>query len=125
MTELSLPPPRTRELCATMEVHRRLLNQSVTYQERRAAIENRALVYEQGARITGGADPWPSEDYRNLVDQVSRDRYEQSLTHLAGLPTRRPTPPHPRGHQHGHDYNQKHHEPKRAAGRRTTVPAAH
>lgn len=50
MTEPNLPPPRTRELCATMEVHRRLLNQSVTYQERRAAIENRALAYEQGAR---------------------------------------------------------------------------
>jgi hypothetical protein len=33
-----------------MEVHRRLLNQSTTYQERRAQIENRALAYEQGAR---------------------------------------------------------------------------
>jgi hypothetical protein len=33
-----------------MEVHRRLLNQSTTYQERRAAIDNRALGYEEGAR---------------------------------------------------------------------------
>jgi hypothetical protein len=50
MTELGLANPRTRELCGTMEVHRRLLNQSITYQERRAAIETRALAYEEGAR---------------------------------------------------------------------------
>ncbi len=50
MTEMDLGHPRTRELCGTMEVHRRLLNQSVTYQERRAAIENRALAVERGAR---------------------------------------------------------------------------
>src|SRR5215207_5350827 len=50
MTELDLVNPRTREVCGTMEVHRRLLNQSTTYQERRAGIENRALAYERGAR---------------------------------------------------------------------------
>ena len=54
MTETTLPDlanPRTRELCGTMEVHRRLLNESITYQERRALIENRAMAYEQpGAR---------------------------------------------------------------------------
>jgi hypothetical protein len=53
MTDLDLANPRTRELCGTMEVHRRLLNQSITYQERRAAIENRALAYEEGARAAG------------------------------------------------------------------------
>ena len=41
---------RSRELCGTMEVHRRLLNQSVTYQERRALIDNRALAYEDQTR---------------------------------------------------------------------------
>src|SRR5829696_664930 len=50
MTELDLVNPRTREVCGTMEVHRRLLNQSTTYQERRAGIENRARDYERGAR---------------------------------------------------------------------------
>jgi hypothetical protein len=50
MTEPDPTHPRTRELCGTMEVHRRLLNQSVTYQERRALIENRALAYERGVR---------------------------------------------------------------------------
>ena len=50
MTEPEHTRPRRRELCGTMEVHRRLLNQSPTYQERRAQIENRALAYEQGAR---------------------------------------------------------------------------
>lgn len=43
---------RSRELCGTMEVHRRLLNQSVTYQERRALIDNRALAYEEQTRST-------------------------------------------------------------------------
>jgi Pregnancy-associated plasma protein-A len=50
MTEPDFSHPRARELCGTMEVHRRLLNRSLSYQERRAAIENRALAYEQGAR---------------------------------------------------------------------------
>ena len=53
MTETTVADPttsRTRELCGTMEVHRRLLNQSVTYQERRAQIENRALTYEHETR---------------------------------------------------------------------------
>ncbi|MCU1515971.1 MAG: Ulilysin [Pseudarthrobacter sp.] len=48
--QLNLTEPRSRELCGTMEVHRRLLNQSVTYQERRAQIENRALAYENLTR---------------------------------------------------------------------------
>jgi hypothetical protein len=43
---------RSRELCGTMEVHRRLLNESVTYQERRALIDNRALAYEEQTRST-------------------------------------------------------------------------
>jgi len=53
MTETTLPDlgsPRTRELCGTMEVHRRLLTESVTYRERRALIENRAMAYESRAR---------------------------------------------------------------------------
>ncbi len=50
MTEPGRTHPRTREICGTMEVHRRLLNQSISYGERRALIENRALAYEQGAR---------------------------------------------------------------------------
>jgi Pregnancy-associated plasma protein-A len=50
MTEPDTTRPRSREICGTMEVHRRLLNQSSTYQERRAAIDNRALSYADGAR---------------------------------------------------------------------------
>lgn len=50
MIESNQTHPRTREICGTMEVHRRLLNQSITYQERRAAVENRALAYERGTR---------------------------------------------------------------------------
>lgn len=49
-SQLNLIEPRSREYCGTMEVHRRLLNQSVTYQERRALIENRALAYEEQTR---------------------------------------------------------------------------
>ena len=48
--QLNLPEQRSRELCGTMEVHRRLLNVSVTYQERRALIDNRALAYEDRSR---------------------------------------------------------------------------
>jgi hypothetical protein len=48
--QLNLPEQRSRELCGTMEVHRRLLNVSVTYQERRALIDNRALAYEDQSR---------------------------------------------------------------------------
>ncbi|GAA3688452.1 zinc metalloprotease [Arthrobacter ginkgonis] len=53
MTETPLPDltnPRTRELCGTMDVHRRLMTESITYQERRALIENRAMAYESQAR---------------------------------------------------------------------------
>jgi hypothetical protein len=50
MTQSDVSHPRTRELCGTMEVHRRLLNQSLSYQERRAAIENLAQAYERGVR---------------------------------------------------------------------------
>jgi hypothetical protein len=50
MNQLNLTEPRSRELCGTTEVHRRLLNQSVTYQERRALIDNRALAYEVQTR---------------------------------------------------------------------------
>lgn len=53
MRQLNLAEPRSRELCGTMEVHRRLLNQSVTYQERRALIDNRALAYEDQTRSVG------------------------------------------------------------------------
>ena len=49
-TQPNLANPRIRELCGTMEVHRRLLNQSITYQERRAQIDNRAMAYEQQTR---------------------------------------------------------------------------
>jgi hypothetical protein len=51
-TQTSLTNPRMRELCGTMEVHRRLLNESITYQERRAQIDNRALAYEDQSRST-------------------------------------------------------------------------
>ncbi|GAA3166414.1 hypothetical protein GCM10010466_66510 [Planomonospora alba] len=50
MTESDLPQPPARDLCGTMLVHRRLLNESTTYRARRAAIENRALQYERGRR---------------------------------------------------------------------------
>jgi hypothetical protein len=53
MTETIQPGvtnPRVRELCGTMEVHRRLLNESISYQERRALIDNRALAYEHQTR---------------------------------------------------------------------------
>ncbi|WP_220501902.1 zinc metalloprotease [Microbispora sp. H10670] len=48
MTEPTRFP--ARDLCGTMLVHRRLLNESMTYRARRAAIETRALRYEQGRR---------------------------------------------------------------------------
>ena len=50
MTQSDVSHPRSRELCGTMEVQRRLLNQSLSYQVRRAAIENLAQASEQGAR---------------------------------------------------------------------------
>lgn len=50
INQLNLSEQRSRELCGTMEVHRRLLNVSVTYQERRALIDNRALAYEDQTR---------------------------------------------------------------------------
>ena len=48
--EVSLIP--SRDLCGTMPVHRRLLNESTTYRARRTAIENRALSYELGLRTS-------------------------------------------------------------------------
>lgn len=50
MTEYSPFPAPTRDLCGTMHVHRRLLNESMTYRAQRARIENRALQYETGRR---------------------------------------------------------------------------
>ena len=52
MTEYGSPQPPSRDLCATMLVHRQLLNESMTYRSRRAAIENRALQYERGRRAS-------------------------------------------------------------------------
>ncbi|SDL95757.1 zinc metalloprotease [Nonomuraea jiangxiensis] len=51
MSEYGSPAP-TRDLCGTMLVHRRLLNESMTYRARRATIEERALQYEQGMRMS-------------------------------------------------------------------------
>jgi hypothetical protein len=48
MTEPGHFPAPTRDLCGTMLVHRRLLNESMTYRAQRARIENRALQYEKG-----------------------------------------------------------------------------
>lgn len=48
MTEPGPPRLPSRDLCGTMLVHRRLLNESGTYRARRAVIENRALQYERG-----------------------------------------------------------------------------
>ncbi|MBT2206489.1 MULTISPECIES: zinc metalloprotease [Actinomadura] len=50
MTETSHFPAPTRDLCGTMHVHRRLLNNSMTYRAQRARIENRALQYKMGRR---------------------------------------------------------------------------
>jgi hypothetical protein len=55
MSEYGAPPP-TRDLCGTMLVHRKLLNESMTYRARRATIENRALQYEQGRRPSTRTD---------------------------------------------------------------------
>jgi hypothetical protein len=52
MTECEMSQPLTRDLCGTMLVHRRLLNESMTYRARRTAIENRALSYERGLRAS-------------------------------------------------------------------------
>ncbi|GAA5037603.1 hypothetical protein HNP84_003166 [Thermocatellispora tengchongensis] len=52
MTEYDVSVPPSRDLCGTMLVHRRLLNESMTYRARRAAIENRALQYERGRRVS-------------------------------------------------------------------------
>jgi hypothetical protein len=56
VTESDFPHPPTRDLCGTMLVHRRLLNESTTYRSRRAAIENRALQYERGRRSPARTD---------------------------------------------------------------------
>src|SRR3954452_1420557 len=48
MTEPDNFPTPTRDLCGAMQVHRRLLNESMTYRAQRARIENRALRYETG-----------------------------------------------------------------------------
>jgi hypothetical protein len=50
MTDPGLPEPPARELCGTMLVHRKLINESMTYRAQRALVENRALQYERGAR---------------------------------------------------------------------------
>lgn len=55
MSEYGSPQP-TRDLCGTMLVHRRLLNESMTYRARRATVENRALQYEQGRRTSTRTD---------------------------------------------------------------------
>ncbi|MEW2355705.1 zinc metalloprotease [Spirillospora sp. NPDC029432] len=51
MTETNSLPPPSRDLCATMLVHRRLLNESMSYRAHRRTIENRAMQYEAG-RVT-------------------------------------------------------------------------
>ncbi|MEV0388888.1 zinc metalloprotease [Nonomuraea sp. NPDC050643] len=50
MSDYTMPQPPTRDLCGTMLVHRKLLNESMTYRARRNTIENRALQYERGQR---------------------------------------------------------------------------
>ncbi|WP_067451926.1 zinc metalloprotease [Actinomadura macra] len=50
MTESAHFPAPARDICGTMLVHRRLLNDSMTYRAQRARIENRALQYETGRR---------------------------------------------------------------------------
>lgn len=50
MTETSAFPAPRRDLCGAMHVHRRLLNESMTYRAQRQRIENRALMYETGRR---------------------------------------------------------------------------
>ncbi|MGP4104999.1 zinc metalloprotease [Nonomuraea sp. KM90] len=51
MSEYGSPQP-TRDLCGTMLVHRKLLNESMSYRARRATIEDRALQYKQGTRMS-------------------------------------------------------------------------
>lgn len=105
MTDADLMNPRTRELCGTMEVHPRLLNQSTTYQERRAGIENRALAYERGARSAARTgvvtipvvvhvvhDPSvPAQDIadarvRSQIDVLNQD-YRATNPDAAGVPS--------------------------------------
>ncbi|MBD2900358.1 zinc metalloprotease [Spirillospora sp. NPDC000708] len=52
MTEYNPFPAPSRDLCGAMHVHRRLLNESMTYRAQRARIENRALQYETGRRAS-------------------------------------------------------------------------
>ncbi|WP_207934199.1 zinc metalloprotease [Actinomadura sp. KC06] len=56
MTEPSPFPPPRRDLCGAMHVHRRLLNESMTYRARRAQIENRALQFESGRLSSARTD---------------------------------------------------------------------
>lgn len=51
MTEPGHVPAPARDLCGTMLVHRRLLNESMTYRAQRARIENRALQYEKAQLV--------------------------------------------------------------------------
>jgi hypothetical protein len=56
MSEYGAAQPPTRDLCGTMLVHRKLLNESMTYRARRITIENRALQYESGQRTSARTD---------------------------------------------------------------------
>ncbi|MFI7227432.1 zinc metalloprotease [Nonomuraea angiospora] len=51
MDESEFSEPLTRDLCGTMPVHRRLLNESMSYRGRRASIENQATQYRLGIRM--------------------------------------------------------------------------
>ncbi|WUI00708.1 zinc metalloprotease [Spirillospora sp. NBC_00431] len=51
MTETNPSPAPRRDLCGAMHVHRRLLNESMTYRQQRSRIENRALQHELGRRL--------------------------------------------------------------------------
>ncbi|MFB4313878.1 zinc metalloprotease [Actinomadura sp. 21ATH] len=48
MSEIDSLTSASRDLCGTMLVHRRLLNESMSYRSHRQAIENRAMQYEAG-----------------------------------------------------------------------------
>jgi hypothetical protein len=78
MTESGFSRPPTRDLCGTMLVHRRLLNESMTYRARRTAIENRALQYERGRRAPARTEVVTIPVVVHVV--YNRDTPEQNIS---------------------------------------------
>ncbi|WP_068927999.1 zinc metalloprotease [Planobispora rosea] len=77
MTEPTVSPLPARDLCGTMLVHRRMLNESMSYRSQRAVIENRALQYEIGRLSSARRGPVVIPVVVHVV--AGRDHPEQNI----------------------------------------------